>query len=71
MGSLETPRKGRGPATFKQQDVTRALRATIAAGIDVQRIEIDRNGKIVIVTGNQPDRREMNSEGANEWDSIH
>jgi hypothetical protein len=41
----------RGRGTFKQQDVTRALRATVAAGIDVQRIEIDKDGKIVVVTG--------------------
>jgi hypothetical protein len=39
----------RGPCSFRQQDVTRALKATVAAGIDVQRIEIDKDGKIVIV----------------------
>jgi hypothetical protein len=37
--------------TFKQADVTRALRATVAAGIAVQRIEIDSSGKIVVVAG--------------------
>lgn len=41
----------RGPCTFKQQDVTRALRAAVAAGIEVQRYEIDKDGKIVVVTG--------------------
>jgi hypothetical protein len=41
----------RRPNDFKQQNVTRALRATIAAGISVQRVEIDKDGKIVIVTG--------------------
>ncbi len=44
----------RRPCTFKQQDVTRALKATKAAGIDVQRIEIDKDGKIVVVAG-KPD----------------
>ena len=44
----------RGPCTFKQQDVTRALRATVAAGISVQRIEIDRDGKIIVITDGQP-----------------
>jgi hypothetical protein len=38
----------RGPCTFKQRDVTRALKAAVAAGIRVERIEIDREGKIVI-----------------------
>jgi hypothetical protein len=42
---------GRGPSTFKKEDVTRAVRAAIAAGIQVQRVEIDpATGKIVIVT---------------------
>jgi hypothetical protein len=42
--------------TFKQRDVTRALRATVAAGIQVKRIEIDRTGKIAIVTVNKSAR---------------
>ena len=41
----------RGPCTFRQHDVTRALRATVAAGIEVQRIEINKDGKIIVVTG--------------------
>jgi hypothetical protein len=39
----------RGPCTFKQSDVTRALRGTARAGIDVDRCEIAKDGKIVIV----------------------
>jgi hypothetical protein len=39
----------RRPCTFKQQDVTRALRGAIAAGIAILRVEIDKAGKIVIV----------------------
>jgi hypothetical protein len=37
-------RKPRGPNAFKQHDVTRAVRAAKAAGIDVARIEIDKSG---------------------------
>jgi hypothetical protein len=29
----------------------RALRASVAAGVEVQRVEIDREGKIVLVFG--------------------
>ena len=38
----------RQPCTFKQTDVTRVLRATKAAGVEVARIEIDQDGKIVL-----------------------
>jgi len=41
----------RTPASFKQGDVTRALRGAVAAGIQVARIEIDpRTGHIIILT---------------------
>jgi hypothetical protein len=53
----------RAPAIFRQADVTRAFRAAQAAGVRVARVEIDRDGKIVIVTADEPERRE-----ANEWD---
>jgi hypothetical protein len=38
----------RTPSTFKQGDVTRAVKGAIAAGLDIARVEIDRHGKIVI-----------------------
>jgi hypothetical protein len=41
----------RGPCMFKQGDLTKAVKAVFAAGVDVARIEVERNGKIVIVTG--------------------
>jgi hypothetical protein len=43
----------RRSSTFRQRDVTRVLRATIAAGIGVGRIELDRDGKIIVVTMNE------------------
>jgi len=39
----------RAPSTFRQQDVTRAVKAVTAAGVNIARIEIDRAGKIVII----------------------
>jgi hypothetical protein len=52
----------RSPAIFRQGDVTRAVRAVVAAGQAVARVEIDPNGKIVVVTVGEPDeRKEENS----------
>jgi hypothetical protein len=49
----------RAPSTFRQQDVTRAVKAVIAAGVDIARVEIGRDGKIVVIaqqpTANQQD----------------
>jgi hypothetical protein len=58
----------RTPSIFRQQDVTRAFRAAKAAGVRVARVEIDRDGKIVIVMADvELDER---SEGKNEWDRV-
>jgi hypothetical protein len=58
----------RGVQTFKQTDVTKACKGASQAGLDVQRVEIDRAGKIVLFAGKsavpQTDQPE------NEWDSI-
>jgi hypothetical protein len=64
----------RAPSTFRQQDVTRAVKAVVAAGVDIARVEIDRFGKIVIVTGRPlegagpPD--DLDRELA-EWETRH
>jgi hypothetical protein len=54
--------------TFRQQDVTRAVKAVVAAGVDIARVEIDKAGTIRIITVKaEPNGRDR--EG-NEWDSI-
>lgn len=45
----------RRPCTFRQRDVTRALKGTKSAGVEVARIEIDQDGKIVVIMGKPDD----------------
>jgi hypothetical protein len=55
----------RAPAIFRKADLRRAVEAVTAAGQVVARVEVELNGKIVIVTTGEPERRE-----GNEWDRV-
>ena len=57
---------GRARASFRQGDLARALRAARAAGAEVARVEIDRDGKLVLVMGpgSEPTTK------PNEWDAV-
>jgi hypothetical protein len=48
---------------FKQIDVTRAAKGALAAGLEVGRVEIDHEGKIVVVVGKSETIR------LNDWDA--
>lgn len=41
----------RGPTTFRRRDVAAAMAAVLSTGAQVARVEIDREGKIVVVIG--------------------
>jgi hypothetical protein len=56
----------RAPSSFRQQDVTQAVKAVAAAGVGIARVEIDKSGKITIIAephGAPPPRD-------NEWDTV-
>ena len=60
----------RAPSTFRQQDVTRAVRAVVAAGVGIARVEIDKQGKIAIIAAGADSPCHKGREEANEWDSV-
>ena len=56
----------RAPSAFKQRDLTKAVKAVVAAGVDIARVEIDNTGKIAIIAltdGRKPAT-------VNEWDTV-
>jgi len=61
----------RTAANFKQDDVKRAIRGAKAAGLEVARVTISRDGSIELDTGNPQSK--VGGEGGpatNPWDTI-
>jgi hypothetical protein len=58
-----------GPQRFWKRDVVRAIKAARAAGVPIARVEVDKDGKIIVVAG-EPAKDPATKEGANEWDAI-
>jgi hypothetical protein len=56
----------RARCTFRERDVRTAIKAAVAAGIEVAAVEIGAQGEIRIVVG-KPVAQELS---ANEWDEV-
>lgn len=61
----------RRPCTFRQNDLTRALKGALAAGIEISRFEIEKDGKIVVVPGKPIEAPGNEKTERNEWDEVH
>ena len=57
--------KPRRPSAFRQGDLTKAVKAVIAAGLRVAGVKIDSQGAIEITTN-----EETSPAGGNEWDKV-
>lgn len=63
----------RGPSTFRQRDVMAAIKAATAAGLSVVQVEVDKAGRIVILTRQAEDEGRTRGNGGseiNEWDDA-
>jgi hypothetical protein len=57
----------KGMLTFKQTDLLRAIRTSQKAGLSIARVEIDRDGKIIVVTGNGNAKAENTATELDRW----
>jgi hypothetical protein len=61
----------RTPSPFRQQDVTKAVKAVAAAGVGIARVEIDKSGKITIIAASAPSQDDRTTAvEENEWDCV-
>jgi hypothetical protein len=42
---------GHGPCSFKKRDVKTAVEAVRESGVEIARVEVDKNGKIIVIAG--------------------
>jgi hypothetical protein len=59
--------KPRRPSAFRQGDVTKTVKAVIAAGLRVVGVSVAADGKIEVVTTEDSERQPT---GGNEWDRV-
>ena len=62
----------RGPQTFRKRDVVAAIRAAIQAGQQVDRIEIHRDGSIIVILtgGKEQSASKPGCDAGSEWDDL-
>ena len=59
----------RRPASFRQRNLTRAVKAVIAAGLHVAGVKVSAQGDIEVVTGEEKTQVPP-AQGENEWDRL-
>jgi hypothetical protein len=59
----------RRPPAFRQSDLTRVVKAVIAAGLHVAGVKVSAQGDIEVVTGEDRAQDSSSREG-NEWDTV-
>lgn len=59
----------RGVCLFRQTDLKRALKGARAAGMEIARVEINKDGVIVMVPGKPEEPTDASAE-ENEWDGV-
>jgi hypothetical protein len=66
LGRLEMTRR---PSAFRQRDLTRAVKAVVAAGLRVAGVKVNAQGDIEVVTGEER-MQDSPTQGGNEWDRL-
>ena len=60
----------RRPAVITQADVKRTVKAVLDAGVGVARVEVDKDGKIVVIAG-KPGEHNTEANVLDAWMAKH
>lgn len=61
----------RGPQTFRQRDLSAAIKAAKAAGCEVARVEIGKDGRIAVILAGEKEQPAGKTDSCdNEWDDL-
>ena len=71
MTRAEPRNRKRGPCTFKQHDLARALKAGKQAGVPIKVEIVDPSGRKITVTSGDGASAQKCSGGVNEWDEVY
>jgi hypothetical protein len=60
----------RHPTTFRQRDLTASIKGVMAAGCAVARVEVGKDGKIIVVVISNERVSNNANDSPNEWDDL-
>lgn len=60
----------REPCRFRQAELTRAIKAALAAGVEVDRVEIEKDGRVIVVVCKQKALDFPAESARNPWDEV-
>ncbi|MDI3561280.1 hypothetical protein [Bradyrhizobium sp. Arg816] len=59
----------RGRQHFRQSDLAKAIKAVVAAGLPVARVEVSPEGRLIVIAGKPGEGQDAGTE-VNEWDAV-
>lgn len=62
---------GRHAKTFTQADVSRTVKGALNGGLAVGRVEIDKDGRIVLIAGRAAAKPNDPAAAFDEWEAKH
>jgi len=58
------------PSPFRQRDVTKAIRAAAKGGVQIGRVEVAQDGRIVLIADKQEPTRLVENDPPNSWEGV-